>query len=153
MTRVTWFRLILGLVLGLIFGLYYAWFISPRQIHQSSPLDLSPRYQDEYRTLVASAYSSTGNFMQAVSRLELLKDAQSALSLDDLAQRHLASGRADKEVRALAQLASAIEAGSGSDKPSPTSTPAPSTPCRSATNPKATGPSKSKTWTDLPRQI
>jgi hypothetical protein len=123
MTRVAWFRLILGLVLGLIFGLYYAWFVSPRQIHQSSPQDLSPNFQDEYRTLVASSFASTGNISHALSRLELLSDPQSAASLNDLAQSHLAAGRADKEVRALAQLASAIEPGASSGNLTQTSTP------------------------------
>lgn len=123
MTRVAWFRLILGLVLGLIFGLYYAWFISPRQIHQSSPQDLSANFQDEYRTLVASAYASTGNITRAISRLELLSDTHTATSLNDLAQSHLAAGRADEEVRALAQLAASIDTGASSDILTQTSTP------------------------------
>jgi len=109
MTRVSWFRLILGLVLGLILGLYYAWFASPRQIHQSTPQDLSPDFQNEYRTLVASAFASTGNLTIARTRLDLLDDFNPASVLSDLAQSHLATGRADEEVRAVAQLASALE--------------------------------------------
>lgn len=123
MTRVAWFRLILGLVLGLIFGLYYAWFVSPRQIHQSKPQDLSPNFQNEYRTLVASAYASTGNITRAQSRLELLDDVQPEITLDHLAQLHLATGRTDEEVRALAKLASALKAGFDSEPISRISTP------------------------------
>jgi hypothetical protein len=124
MSRLFWFRLLLGLVLGLIFGLYYAWFVSPRQIHQSRPQDLSSDYQDEYRTLVASAYASTGDFSRSLTRLDLLSDPVTSAALDTLAQTHLAAGRSDEEVRALAQLASAIESGIDSD--GPTQTPAPS---------------------------
>lgn len=109
MTRVDWFRLILGVILGLIFGLYYAWFVSPRQIHQSRPSDLSPDFQAEYLTLIASSFANTGNLADAVSRLDLLEGTYSAESLEELAQQHLAAGRAEVEVRALAQLASAIE--------------------------------------------
>ena len=123
MTRVSWFRLILGLVLGLILGLYYAWFASPRQIHQSTPQDLSPDFQNEYRTLVASAFASTGNLTIARTRLDLLDDFNPASVLNDLAQSHLATGRADEEVRAVAQLASALGEGLSTTDPTLTSSP------------------------------
>ncbi len=123
MTRVAWFRLVLGLVLGLIFGLYYAWFVSPRKIRQSTPQDLSLAFQNEFRTLVASAYSSTGDLSQALSRLELIEDPQPALSLENLAQSHLSSGRAEEEVRAVAQLASILVQGVDPDALSRTVTP------------------------------
>ena len=125
MSRVFWFRLILGFVLGLIFGLYYAWFVSPRQIHQSKPQDLTSEYQDEFRALVASSYASTGDFSRALTRLDLLDDPVTSASLNTLAQHHLAAGRSGEEVRALAQLASAIETGIDTDRPSRTPTVSP----------------------------
>lgn len=150
MSRLFWFRLALGLVLGLIFGLYYAWFISPRLIPQSRPQDLSADYQDEFRSLVASAYASTGDFSLALTRLDLLSDPVTSSSLDSLAQELLASGRSNVEVRALAQLASAIETGGDRDQPSgsptPTVTPLPPT---STSVPAVTAP-PSVTPTPLP---
>lgn len=148
MTRVDWFRLILGIFLGLIFGLYYAWFISPRQIHQSSPKDLSPEFQNEYLTLIASSFASTGNLADTVSRLELLENTYTAESLEELAQQLLATGRAEAEVRALAQLASVI----GNERTSvtiPATQPPNETPGTSLSTPSPT-PSPSPSPTQLP---
>lgn len=120
MTRLRWFRFGLGIALGLIFGLYYAWDISPRRINRSSPRDMSPAFQDEYRVLVAAAYASDGNLLQASARLEILADSQPAQVLTALAQERLAAGYPQQVVRALAQLARDLEGG-----PVPTATSVP----------------------------
>ena len=106
MTRPSLFRLILGTALGLIFGLYYAWDVSPRLIKLSSPSDLNPESQDEYRALVSSAYANTKDLTRATDRLSLLRDTNPGELLFSLSQKYLAAGRPQMEIRALALLAS-----------------------------------------------
>lgn len=106
MTRLSFFRLILGTALGLIFGLYYAWDVSPRLIKLSSPSDLTLEFQDEYRALISAAYANTNDLNRATDRLSLLQDTNPQETLFSLSQKYLAAGRPQKEIRALALLAS-----------------------------------------------
>jgi hypothetical protein len=108
MTRIGWFLLVIGLALGIIFGLYYAWEISPTMFTQASPSDLQPPYQDQYRTLVALAFSSTGDLRRATIRLRRLPSEDPSKDLIALAQRHLAEGRPEDETEALALLAATL---------------------------------------------
>jgi hypothetical protein len=109
MRRIGWFLFILGMTLGFIFGLYYAWEISPFIPQDAKPSDLQPDSQIEYQTLIALAYANTGNISRAIRRLETLPESNSAESLSALAQRHLADGRPEEYVLAVAQLAAALE--------------------------------------------
>ncbi|MCH7586734.1 MAG: hypothetical protein IIC78_01665 [Chloroflexi bacterium] len=106
MTRLSFFRLILGTALGLIFGLYYAWDVSPRLINLASPGDLSVEFQNEYRALLSVAYANTNDLVRAKNRLRLLHDPDSQETLFSLSQEYLAAGRPQEEIRALALLAS-----------------------------------------------
>lgn len=107
MTRPSLFRLILGTALGLIFGLYYAWDVSPRLIKLSSPSDLNPEFQDEFRALSSAAYANTNDLIRATDRLSLLRDTNNPGEiLFSLSQKYLAAGRPQMEIRALALLAS-----------------------------------------------
>jgi hypothetical protein len=149
MTRVQWFRFGLGITLGLIFGLYYAWDISPRRINRSSPSEMSPTFQDEYRVLVAAAYASDGNLSQAGARLDILADSNPEQKLNTLAQQRLAAGHSQEEVRALAQLASDLE---GNPMPSPNPTTA-GTAAPQATSTGSPNPTATPTHTPQPSYL
>lgn len=123
MNRLRWFRIGLGFAIGLIFGLYYAWDVSPKRINRASPRDMDGAFQDEYRVLVAAAYAINGNLNQAEGRLNQLLDENPGQALNTLAQQRLAAGHLQVEVRALAQLADALENSSvPTHTPLPTST-------------------------------
>jgi hypothetical protein len=108
MTRVGWFLLVLGLAIGFILGLYYTWQVNPVEHQIASPGDLSETFQDQYRTLIAVAYESSGDIKRALRRLEQFGDTDPALTMSALSQQLLAEDRSNEEVRAVAALAAAL---------------------------------------------
>lgn len=80
-------ELILGLLVGISLGITVAWWIVPISHVDPSPAGLHTSYKDEYRLLVASVYRATGDLGRANIRLSLLKDADPAQVLIDLALR------------------------------------------------------------------
>lgn len=108
MTRVGWFLLVLGFSLGFILGLYYTWQVNPVEYQIASPGDLPETFQDQYRTLIAVAYESSGDIKRAMRRLEQFADSNPAQTLSALAQQLLAEGRSTEEVWAVARLAAAL---------------------------------------------
>jgi hypothetical protein len=125
-----WLELILGLLLGLFLGLAVSWWIAPNAHMDPTPAALRTDYKDEYRLLVASAFSATGDLGRAQVRLSLLKDADPANDLIDQALR-LRSGQtqsalfpqtSDQAVYALALLANTIEQIGSTQELTPTGT-------------------------------
>jgi hypothetical protein len=149
MRRISWFLFILGVTLGFIFGLYYAWEISPFDPNDAKPSDLQAHFQVEYQTLIALAYANTGNFARATRRLETLPASNSAESLRVLAEQHLADGRSEEHVLAVAQLAAAL-----SNPPrltsTPQETPSTATPITPPTGTPTRFPTPSQTSTPIP---
>lgn len=103
-----WFLFILGMALGIIFGVYYAWEISPIDPKEAAPGDLDVQFQEEYQTLIALAYANSGNLSRAIRRMEPFPEPNPAQFLSSLAQKHLAEGRFEEDVLAVAQLAAAL---------------------------------------------
>lgn len=62
--RGPWY-LVTGLLLGLGVGLLLAWVILPVPYVASTPVSLRSDFKDEYRYLIASAYTATGNLERA----------------------------------------------------------------------------------------
>ena len=120
--RKPWY-LITGVVLGLILGLVYAWLVDPAVYEGSSPNALGEQDKDHYRSTIAQVYAATDNFQRAALRLALLEDSNLVHTLGAQAQRALATG-SEKEARALALLASAVQGSTSSkeipENPSPT---------------------------------
>jgi hypothetical protein len=140
MRHLSWFFFVLGLALGIIFGVYYAWEISPINPKEATIADLDVHFQEEYQTLVALAYANTGNLSRAIRRLDVFPEENTTQSLSSLAQQHLADGRFEEDVLAVAQLAAALSnptaravasedaQGSATPRPSPTMTHTPTPP-------------------------
>lgn len=149
MRHISWFLFILGLALGLIFGLYYAWELSPIDPRDSKPSDLQPNYQVEFQTLIALAYANTGNMSRALRRLEPLYEPNIAQALNALAQKHLADGRLEEDVLAVAQLAAALSKLSASEL-IPQQTPKISTPTIPPTGTPTPFPTPTQTSTPIP---
>jgi hypothetical protein len=105
MTRASSLPLIAGLVLGLAGGLYYAWRIDPVEYTDTAPASLRPDFRASYLTLIASAYSVTGDLPRAEARLAVFADPDPASSLAALAQQLLAAGVPSSEADAVARLA------------------------------------------------
>lgn len=105
----SWY-LLTGLVAGLVFGLVYAWVISPLAYVDTTPATLRDDYKDAYRLSIALVYRSTGDLARAEARLHLLEDADPAQALAAQAQRYLADGKAESDVKALGILAAALRA-------------------------------------------
>jgi hypothetical protein len=89
-------------------GLIYSWVVSPVKYVDAPPYALRADYKDEYRALVAAAYLYSSDLGRAQARLAQLKDDETAQSIAMLAQRALAGGRPEEEVRALSLLALAL---------------------------------------------
>lgn len=108
--RGSWY-LLTALVLGAALGLVYSWVVSPVKYVDAPPYALRADYKDEYRALVAAAFLNSGDLARAQARLDQLKDDETAQSLAMQAQRALAEGKPEQEVRALSLLALALGKG------------------------------------------
>jgi hypothetical protein len=103
--------LLTGLIIGLILGLVYAWLISPREYRDTYPADLRASFKDQFRAMIAVAYTANGNLPRALERLDYLGDENIARSLAEQAQRTLAEGNSPREAQALGLLAVAVGQG------------------------------------------
>jgi hypothetical protein len=108
--RGSWY-LLTGAVLGIAMGLIYSWVISPVKYVDAPPYALRADYKEEYRALVAAAYLYSGDLLRAQDRLMQLKDDNPAQSVAMQAQRALAAGHPEVEIKALSQLATALSRG------------------------------------------
>lgn len=106
MKRFPW-EAILALLLGCALGLGYAWVFAPVQIVDASPSALRADFKDQYRAVIAAAYTANNELPRAQARLALLGDADPYAALAAQAQRDLSSGNALQSYQ-LAQLASAL---------------------------------------------
>lgn len=104
-------QLALALLVGLGLGLVYSWLISPVQYVDADPSILRSDFKDQYRAVIAAAYSSTHDLARARARLTLLGDPDPVGALSAQAQRMLAAGEPFDRVRQLAQLATDIQQG------------------------------------------
>jgi len=105
--RGSWY-LLTGAVLGVALGLIYSWVISPVEYVDAPPYALRADFKDEYRALVAAAYLYSNDLLRAEDRLAQLKDDETAQTVAMQAQRALAEGHPEGEVRALGILAMAL---------------------------------------------
>ena len=105
--RIPW-HLLIGLILGLGLGLVISWEIAPSQYSDTPPSILRSDFKDSYRALIASAYTSTGDFERAETRLAALEDTNLIEALTVQAQRELAEGNIELS-EILASLAKAIQ--------------------------------------------
>ena len=107
-----------GLILGVAVGLIFTWLIYPAVYEDTSPGSMAESYKEIYRRTIAEVYAETGDLDRAASRLSLLEDENIVFALGAQAQRALADGR-EKEARALALLASAIQMDQSGEQSSP----------------------------------
>jgi hypothetical protein len=82
--------------------------ISPVEYVDAPPYALRADFKDEYRALVAAAYLYSNDLLRAEDRLAQLKDDETAQTVAMQAQRALAEGHPEGEVRALGILAMAL---------------------------------------------
>jgi hypothetical protein len=97
--------LLTGLLLGIAAGLLFAWVISPVKYVDTEPRSLRADFKDQYRALIAAAYSANGDLGRASARLALLQDPDPAAALSSQASR---AGQPESEARALAALSAAL---------------------------------------------
>ena len=107
-TQTHWY-LLTGLVLGLAIGLVISLLISPAVNAEALPHELDQPGKAFYREQIALAYASNQDLNRAMSRLELLKDADTAASLIAQAQAVVAQGGPMELSRALAELGTAVQ--------------------------------------------
>ena len=106
--RGPWY-LLTGAVIGIALGLLIAWVVAPVQYVDATPATLRQDFKDEYRYMIAAAYSSDGNLPRARARLGLLGDGNPIQALGDQAQNMLANNASQDTVRILADLSQALQ--------------------------------------------
>jgi hypothetical protein len=124
-SRGPWY-LFTGLILGGIMGLLYSWLISPTQYVDTAPSSLREDYKDQYRALIAAAYTSNGDLGRAKSRLMFLEDEDAERILALQAEKAASVGRPQSEVDSLGLLALAISRGAPIPPATLTASPSPS---------------------------
>jgi hypothetical protein len=100
--------LLTGLLLGLAIGLVIALLIAPVENVDALPSELSLQGKDDYRTMIALAYSGNQDLERALSRLELLEEQTTVDLMVAQAQNVLAEGGSESIARALAELATRL---------------------------------------------
>jgi hypothetical protein len=119
-------HIILALLAGLGLGLAYSWLISPVTYVDADPAILRADFKDQYRVVIAAAYSSSHDLARARARLELLSDTDPVGELSAQAQRMLGAGESFEDTHPLAQLAADLQQGFASNSiPSMPATTAP----------------------------
>jgi len=121
MDKIPW-HLLAGLILGLGLGLLISWVIAPVEYIDAPPSVLRSDFKDEYRSLIAAAYVSTGDLEQAKDRLATLGDVNSIGALQRQAQRAVASGESSGSRNSIAELASDLAQKTASNQVTATST-------------------------------
>lgn len=101
--------LLTGLVLGLGLGLAIAWLLFPAQLGAVDPSLLPDDARDQYRAAIALAYAASGDLGRAEVRLALLGDGDPVRVLRNQAQLALLDADAQRQARALSQLADALD--------------------------------------------
>jgi hypothetical protein len=105
--RGPWY-LLTGLIIGIVLGVLYTRYIQPVEYIDTSPALLRQDFKDQYRLLIAAAYSANGDLVRAKARLGLLKDPDVFRALSEQAQHSLAENSASIEARSLGLLAIAL---------------------------------------------
>ncbi len=124
--RGPWF-IFTGLLLGIGIGIGVAWGMPQAQPVDTSPASLRYDFKDEYRYMIAAAYTISGDLGRAQARLATLNESNPVQSLGEQAQRMLAQNSSIERVRILANLSEAIQSQlqatpspeRGADSPSP----------------------------------
>ena len=105
--RGPWY-LLTGLIIGIVIGVLYTRYLQPVEYIDTSPALLRQDFKDQYRFLIAAAYSANGDLVRAKARLGLLKDPDVFRALSEQAQRTLAEDGSSLEARSLGLLAIAL---------------------------------------------
>jgi len=144
-----WLPILAGLVLGIGGGLFYAWRVDPVEYTDTAPASLRADFEASYLSLIASAYSATGDLSRAQARLAVFADPDPAGSLAALAQQLLAAGVPASEAGALAALARDLGSQPATLPPEQTVTPS-RTPTQTRTPTITTTPLATRTPTPTP---
>jgi hypothetical protein len=104
-----WLEKIILLLLGFSLGLAVTWEIFPIGQVDPSPAALRTDFQDDYRFLVASAFSKSGDIGRARVRLSLLDDPDPVQALMDQTKREITLGSSQHRILALSALSDAIQ--------------------------------------------
>ena len=105
----SWY-LLTGLILGLGAGILIAWVFAPTQYVDTLPVSLRVDYKDEYRYLIASAYSANKDLLRAEARLGVLDEANLLQALEDQVQRMQTNNIPVNQIQVLAKLAADVKA-------------------------------------------
>ncbi len=105
--RGPWY-LLTGLIIGIVLGVLYTRYLQPVEYIDTSPALLRQDFKDQYRLLIAAAYSANGDLVRAKARLGLLKDPDIFRALSEQAQHTLAENGSANDARSLGLLAIAL---------------------------------------------
>jgi hypothetical protein len=146
---------VLSLTVGVELGLLLSKAIRSPGYPAGNTANLRVADKEEYIVLVAAAYAQNGNLEQARAYLDRLDPPNIGQWIANLAERYIAEGRDQTDIRALVDLAQAFDVYSpqmvawlqamASPTPLPTKTPSPT-----RVLPTATPIPPTATWTPVP---
>ncbi len=110
MSRGAVFTFFLTLALGLGLGLYIGWVAAPLQYVNTAPDSLNQAAKDDLILMAATVYAADGQLEAARARLAALGYDDPGPAAAAAAQRALAAGAPEPDLRRLAGLASAFGA-------------------------------------------
>jgi hypothetical protein len=114
-----------GLALGIGLGLGIAWWLLPVKYIDTTPATLRTDFKDEYRLLIAQAYTANPDLLRARARLGVLGDTDPVKSLGGQVQR-----TAPEYVQLLTDFSTALQTEPTQPAPAPrltTELPSPTT--------------------------
>lgn len=139
---------ILGFLAGVGLGLVLGWVVWPVNYYDTALSDLQSDYKEQYIVLVGSAYMLDHDLEKAQARLDPLEAPNIRQWVAQLADRYIAEGRNEGDIRAVVELAHGLGVDTpqmvsylASPTPLPTDTPLPT---------PTTAPSDTPTATSIP---
>ena len=101
--------LVIGLAVGVLLGLYLGWVQFPVEFVDSSAIDLSNRFKDEYTVMIATGYSADGDLTGAVERLRVLGVENIPAHVQETTERYITNSRNVEDIRYLVQLSEGLD--------------------------------------------
>ncbi len=102
--------LLFGLLIGIGGGLFYGYNVNPVRYGETTPIDLSGPFKEQYVLMIAAAYNQDGDIARANRRMQVLGLSDPASRVAAFAQQSASRGAGDGTLSLLNVLAAGLTA-------------------------------------------